>query len=57
MAGIDNLIPNSQRTPEELRAMTAKGAYAVGRLLEKKSMKAQNKIMQIEDDSGLSQPG
>ena len=30
MAGADNLIPVSQRTPEELREMTRKGGIASG---------------------------
>ena len=56
MANIDNLIPNSARTPEELRAMTVKGGIRSGEVRrEKRSMKEALKIlMQIEDEQGLS---
>ena len=44
MAGIDNLIPNSERTPEELREMTSKGGHAsVKARREKKALRERLK--------------
>lgn len=38
MANEQNLIPNSQRTPEELREITRKGGIASGKARRKKKM-------------------
>lgn len=38
MANIENLIPNSERTPEELREMTRKGGIASGEARRKKKL-------------------
>lgn len=38
MAGTDNLIPNSQRTPSELREMTRKGGIKSGETRRRKRM-------------------
>lgn len=50
MAGADNLIPNSERTPEELREMTRKGGIASGKARRKKAnlRKAFETILQAE---------
>lgn len=50
MAGADNLIPNSERTPEELREMTRKGGIASGVARRKKAnlRKAFETILQAE---------
>lgn len=50
MAGADNLIPNSERTPEELREMTRKGGIASGKARRKKAnlKKAFETILQAE---------
>ena len=41
MANEQNLIPNSQRTPEELREITRKGGIASGKARRKKKTLAQ----------------
>ena len=50
MAGADNLIPNSERTPEELREITRKGGIASGVARRKKAnlRKAFETILQAE---------
>ncbi len=50
MAGADNLIPNSERTPEELREITRKGGIASGKARRKKAnlRKAFETILQAE---------
>ena len=50
MAGADNLIPNSERTPEELREITRKGGIASGKARRKKAnlKKAFETILQAE---------
>ena len=42
MAGIDNLIPNSERSPEELREMAKKGGIASGIARRKKKTMKEN---------------
>ena len=50
MANEKNLIPNSKRTPEELREMTRKGGIASGKARRKKAnlKKAFETIMQAD---------
>lgn len=50
MANLQNLIPNSQRSPEELRAMTRKGGIASGVARRKK--RARRTLAQIGDMIG-----
>lgn len=46
MANIQNLIPNSQRSPEELREMTRKGGIASGEARRrKKSLREKAKLL------------
>lgn len=47
---INNLIPNSERTPEELREITRKGGIASGKARRKKAdlRKAFNTILQAD---------
>ncbi|HEM6243409.1 TPA: stress-induced protein [Streptococcus suis] len=50
MANEGNLIPNSERTPEELREMTRKGGIASGKARRRKAdlKKAFNTILQAD---------
>jgi len=50
MANEENLIPNEERTPEELREMTRKGGIASGKARRKKAdlKKAMNAILTAE---------
>jgi hypothetical protein len=50
---IDNLIPNSKRSPEELREMTRKGGIASGEARRaKRDMRERMKIMLEEKPKG-----
>lgn len=54
MANEKNLIPNSQRTPSELKAMTSKGGRASGEARREKKL-FQNAVLaalQAKGDSG-----
>lgn len=46
--GTDNLIPNSQRTPEELREMTRKGGIASGEARRRKRDTKQTAKLVLE---------
>ena len=49
---IDNLIPNSKRSPEELREMTRKGGIASGEARRaKRDMRERMKMMLHEADA------
>ena len=50
MAREDNLIPNSQRTPEELRAMARKGGIASG-IARREKANFKNIVQAISDET------
>ena len=48
MANEDNLIPNSQRTPEELREMARKGGIASGKVRAKRKTLREELLLLLE---------
>ena len=54
MANEENLIPNSQRTPEELREMCSKGGKKSGE--SRKRKKQMKQIMDIADSGKIMPP-
>ncbi len=56
--GSSNLIPNSQRSPEELREMGRKGGIASGKARRKKKQQQEmaGLIMDVLDDIGKKDP-
>lgn len=61
MGNIDNLIPNSQRTPEELREITRKGGIASGRArAEKRDLRKALELLleqTFTDKKGVTRTG
>ena len=56
MANIDNLIPNSERTPEELQEMTRKGGIASGKARREKKLMSQIYAEFLEKEHDVEGP-
>ena len=56
MANEENLIPNSMRTPEELREMTRKGGIASGKARREKATMRKTLEMMLEETSKKGVP-
>lgn len=56
MNNINNLIPNSQRSPQELKAMTSKGGIASGKARREKKMfqEAVLNALKAKDTDGMT---
>jgi hypothetical protein len=52
-----NLIPNSARTPEELKKMTRKGGKASGKVRREKKLMSQIYADVLADQSGIKKGG